>query len=1083
MKAKVGTVTSIVYPTELGRLYMLNALYFPVWLLYLILPFMTGMIQYVRELHINEPKYMTREIFNLEDWVLPYTCLVAQLLISIVYFMMAVYSAEEHDLVNFLGNNILLLYLLIMVLVFYLDLVTLFYLVTMMSWCLQSYNAALPGAAVLPGPGVAVAVLPGDNDVVVPTDATLPDGHDAAEYGPVVNAALPGPQDAALPGHQDVDVAVPTESALPEQLGDAVPGDEDPTIVEPYANTLVMGDLVGTYVNGEWISANALLDWFAAGGPWLPFEELYDRAVQSYKQFLDGQRALLTSSTSSSLPEQRGHQGQVRRWGEWRDGKDRWHNDDGSKKNNNNNDVAASSKDPVVTHPTSSSSQSGFYKKGVWQARERTEDERRWAAGGQGKQRQDKRAARMKQWADGAWIPSWLKKFKEEKEERDRLRQQQADGTNKKGDNGSPAKEDDETELWQRPLAYEGKEERDRLRQQQADGTNKKGDNGSPAEEDDETELWQRPLAYSSSDDDVASFMERPGLTSQEYVDLINGGIPAHLARRLEGLLRRYESFQACDHGPEARWALGRWLITSQVGAGAQDRAEEPIQSRSRDARHYPLRREPQCQELRDELLRWTGEITHVMADIYEYAANSAHPGELSELPAPLTVNDVVAPPGSHVGGNSNHGGHVVMLADLQPAASSRPRSRSRSRMHSRDERAQLEDDVSALMDMGDADNGPGENDDTHPATGDEGGRSSHGGAHTAPPPFLGPMSLSGLLSAEDRHYDLMGEEQEFADRAWLVEQAVRSAMYELGSGSAREVVRRLLLRQQHLVEIQFWLDRALQQALKCCPAAETPIQWDVMTRWFNASVLHPKPGSGDVRKFHVESSLQQTAELEVTLIDVNLVCRQPPHLTRDHDLAVHLTCRRELRRMNPLEGPLDLDVTIVFVLDVTFVIILLVLFLKVVLYIVLVSWMRRLMNLKMEEATRLVEWVTLTMGMAWLVEWEKLTPLEIFIMDLDLVNLEMYLVLIMILVDLFVTILKVNYAGEKVIAGPVVDGGEIEGGIGDVALPEDESSSEEIFLLDGVGDETLDRGNAVRDDRDEAAEPRDDPSTPSGIP
>ena len=60
---------------------------------------------------------------------------------------------------------------------------------------------------------------------------------------------------------------------------------------------------------------------------------------------------------------------------------------------------------------------------------------------------------------------------------------------------------------------------------------------------------------------------------------------PSHLARRLEQLLRRYESYLGSDRGAEARWALGRWLVASQVGAAAQDRAEEPIVGRARDAR------------------------------------------------------------------------------------------------------------------------------------------------------------------------------------------------------------------------------------------------------------------------------------------------------------------------------------------------------------------------------------------------------------------------------------------------------------------------------------------------------------------
>ena len=69
---------------------------------------------------------------------------------------------------------------------------------------------------------------------------------------------------------------------------------------------------------------------------------------------------------------------------------------------------------------------------------------------------------------------------------------------------------------------------------------------------------------------------------------------------------------------------------------------------------------------------------------------------------------------------------------------------------------------------------------------------SGHGvGTFDGPPSFLGPMSLEALDTDEDRHFDLTGEEQSFAASAFLIEQAVRSTMYELTSGSAREVVRR----------------------------------------------------------------------------------------------------------------------------------------------------------------------------------------------------------------------------------------------------------------------------------------------------
>ena len=126
----------------------------------------------------------------------------------------------------------------------------------------------------------------------------------------------------------------------------------------------------------------------------------------------------------------------------------------------------------------------------------------------------------MKAWASGEWVPSWLRKFREEKEERERLRREQT-ATEQRLDEeqDQEADEGDETELWQHRLARDG-----------------------------EDEPWE----------DVVSFMERPGMSGQEYVDLINGGIPSHLARRLEQLLRRYESYLSSDRG---RGPLGTWEV------------------------------------------------------------------------------------------------------------------------------------------------------------------------------------------------------------------------------------------------------------------------------------------------------------------------------------------------------------------------------------------------------------------------------------------------------------------------------------------------------------------------------------------
>eukprot|EP00439_Symbiodinium_sp_Y106_P065405 s863_g10.t1 len=468
-------------------------------------------------------------------------------------------------------------------------------------------------------------------------------------------------------------------------------------------DTGILGDLVGAHVDGEWVSANYPLEWYAEGGelPWLSFNELLEMATEAYKNFRAEQRALLTRSLAPAGWKQKSEYHIYLLFGvllfvvflgcyaPWDDTARSF----GKLYDTDWGDLCSSS----------SAATDGFYKHGVWQPRARTEEERRWAAGGQGKVRQDKRSARMKAWASGEWVPSWLRKFREEKEERERLRREQA-ATEQRLDEeqDQEADEGDETELWQHRLARDG-----------------------------EDEPWE----------DVVSFMERPGMSGQEYVDLINGGIPSHLARRAE-----------------ARWALGRWLVTSQVGAAAQDRAEEPIVARARDDRHYPLRREPDDRALRCELLlQWTDEITNVMAAVYAHGANVAHPGELRDIPWPLTVEDLGENNLQLRSGNSNN---FRAQTGQAPGAD------------------EMKDELVVMRRRGE--------DVSHAAN--DTVDSGHGvGTFDGPPSFLGPMSLEALDTDEDRHFDLTGEEQSFAASAFLIEQAVRSTMYELTSGSARE--------------------------------------------------------------------------------------------------------------------------------------------------------------------------------------------------------------------------------------------------------------------------------------------------------
>ena len=284
---------------------------------------------------------------------------------------------------------------------------------------------------------------------------------------------------------------------------------EDSNHPEDDVITGIMGDLAGVEIDGEWVSVNQLLEEFARGGnmPWIPIAELLRQAEAQFRAIREEQRALLSSAST----------GKVRRWGEWRPGTDRWHNQDGTKKINTpgssssgptttqargSEDMTKSGQETgQVTGPSSSASSSsqavGFYKGGVWHNRERTEEEKRWLAGGQGARRQEKRRARMQAWVDGQWLPSWLEQYRREKAAREMANVQ---GDNHGVDTDDKAEGEDET--------------KDSFTQNEPDHTNLL-QHSSP--------YPTRELVEEEILEDEISLMEQPGIHGGEIGHLDDG--------------------------------------------------------------------------------------------------------------------------------------------------------------------------------------------------------------------------------------------------------------------------------------------------------------------------------------------------------------------------------------------------------------------------------------------------------------------------------------------------------------------------------------------------------------------------------
>eukprot|EP00439_Symbiodinium_sp_Y106_P027816 s313_g3.t1 len=328
--------------------------------------------------------------------------------------------------------------------------------------------------------------------------------------------------------------------------------------------------------------------------------------------------------------------------------------------------------------------------------------------------------------------------------------------------------------------------------------------------------------------------MEQPGLRIEERVNLDREGMGQDQIREFDMFLGEYESLVMEERGPEARWALGQWLRQSQHGAGLQDAAESIIadrcQGRSRGAHVFPLRREPADPVLRARLLRWTNCLCGLMANIYERGMLESAPG--------LPVRQEEERPRSR---------SPRRRPDAQAAPREEPEERGEGARQDGED-----SDISSFMDLGehneesgdaddgdDADDGGGEDGATPevptaavlPAS-EERGEDVRGeddvpavpATADLPGAGIGPMSLDALDTTEERWEAAQEEGEEHARQCYLVETAVRNALHSATTGTAREVVRRLLLRQEKMNKIMYWLQRALSQALRTCPNVESEV-------------------------------------------------------------------------------------------------------------------------------------------------------------------------------------------------------------------------------------------------------------------
>ena len=264
---------------------------------------------------------------------------------------------------------------------------------------------------------------------------------------------------------------------------------------------------------------------------------------------------------------------------------------------------------------------------------------------------------------------------------------------------------------------------------------------------------------------------------------------------------------------------MGTWLLQAQDGAELQDVCEAIIadraQGRSRSAFTFPLRREPALGgAVRTQVVQWMDRMCGVMANIFEEGML------LSRHRPPLGRAGSTSPARSRSPrrGEDTDGGDTqaddVSLMDV-----GRRRSRSLSGENESEEELVVSPDGHA-----------GLLDDVVPVGTHVEDEVEEGVVVPVPAPLDDPVPGAGIghigleaLDDQDARFESLFEEGvRQARRALEVENAVRRAMHLESPGTARQVVRFLMVRQEQLAEISFFLQKALDQALRTCPNVES---------------------------------------------------------------------------------------------------------------------------------------------------------------------------------------------------------------------------------------------------------------------
>ncbi|CAE7231466.1 unnamed protein product [Symbiodinium sp. CCMP2592] len=349
---------------------------------------------------------------------------------------------------------------------------------------------------------------------------------------------------------------------------------------------------------------------------------------------------------------------------------------------------------------TPSNESVGFWRRGEWIARPRTEGERRQHQGGNGMQRWLKRERRMRAYFLGQWRPAWLETYVREKNQRLQAQEQffdfwpavvlffvfyrsvvilvtfmvgiyagrpqhcslGVDGTRpvgglvlvtKCGDNllwwSTSSTTTTSTLFWlvDSPTF--------------SSTTSTTGvsepviDEGEQVTVEAETvddgpflpnfglfpEVHPTPVDHGVTvtvgEGEEASFMQ---LTNAEQRRLEERGVPAQMIRRVEHLFNQLERMQDMGQGPESRWSVGCLRQRLIEGMDALEGLYEVISRRLLPRGYLPIRRVPHTEQERWRMFNWGRNYMDLFVQTLEHHLHvRLQPGESEGSPVPAAVS------------------------------------------------------------------------------------------------------------------------------------------------------------------------------------------------------------------------------------------------------------------------------------------------------------------------------------------------------------------------------------------------------------------------------------------------------------